>query len=111
MEITAGRGGGIAGSVTTKELGPIDTSALDAEIRSRIEALVKSVDFFQVSTNFPVSAPRSDPESTWIRVVNGNKDRTIGWDDNHEPPSQLEDLVHSLEESGAAWHDVPPPPL
>jgi emfourin len=107
VDITAGRGGGIAGTAFNQELGPVDTTTLTEDDRERIENLVRSVDFFNLPDKFPQSAHVSDAQYHWLRVIEGDQSRKVGWDDNHKPPDELHELVRALEQTGATWRNVP----
>jgi hypothetical protein len=102
MELTVGRGGGL--SAYAEELGPVDSASLNDELR---EGLEESMGFFELPQSFPVSGAQSDAMWYSLKIATTDETRAVTWDDNHEGPSQLKEIVNLLESSGAGWH----PPL
>jgi hypothetical protein len=105
MELTASRQEGIAGFI--EELGPVYTERIDDGLRERIESLVRSVGFFGLQQPFPQTSQQSDAMSYSLSISTADEERTVRWDDNHEAPRELAEIVAALEESGATWHAGP----
>ena len=103
MQVTLERGGGVTGGRNHQRLGPLDTEALDDG--TKIEKLVADADFFEMDDDFPRTRGRSDPTWHTVGVVDGDADRTIRWDDNHQIPDALKALWGSCS-SFAEWESV-----
>jgi hypothetical protein len=105
MELRASRGGGIAN--LQEDLGPVDTQSFDDDIERRIGDLVHTVGFFGLPAEFPRTGNQSDAMWYSLSVSTTDESRSVSWDDNHEAPSELHEIVRAIEEAGATWHPAP----
>ncbi|MGQ0804741.1 MAG: hypothetical protein ACT4PI_12880 [Actinomycetota bacterium] len=103
MLVTLERGGGVTGARNHQRLGPLDTEARDDG--TKIEKLVADADFFEFEDDFPRTRGRSDPTWHTVRVVDGDADRTIRWDDNQPIPDALTALRDACSSLGG-WQPV-----
>lgn len=106
MQISVARTGGIAG--VHQQLGPVDLGGAAPEIRSRITAMIRKMDFFDLPDSVGYGRV-FDGFRDLISIKEGDRSHKVRLEPGDEDPNAapLAALVRALTEAGYDFVDQP----
>lgn len=107
MQITVTKTGGFAG--VHQQLGPVETSSLDAEVAEQVSRMIAESDFFNLAERLPTTGQVFDDFDYAVQVVDDHRHHTVKFEGQSTDPAAtaLLELITLLESAAGGFRDVP----
>jgi hypothetical protein len=107
MRITVTRTGGFGG--VSEQLGPVETSSLDAEVADQVDRILTESDFFNLPERLPSNGQAEDDFVYAVEVVDDDRAHTVELEELSGDPAAtpLLEMIRLLDGPAGGFHHVP----